>query len=225
MDIRGMGERTAEQILENGLVKDYADLYALTEDDLLRLEGFAGISARNLIDAIRTSRERPLSRLLYALGIRHVGTHAAQVVAREFATLDAVLAATEEQLAAVHGIGATTAAALAAYLGEPHNRAVLERLRTAGLSMTEPVERAEGARLAGKTLVITGTHELSRKELTDLIERHGGRVAGSVSKSTAYLLAGEAPGSKLDKARDLGVEVIDQQQLLALLSAAATDET
>ncbi len=217
MDIRGMGERTALQMLEASLVKDYADLYDLTEEKLMTLEGFAQISARNLVEAIGKSKDLPLSRLLYALGIRHVGTHAAQIVARELGTLEAVLAVDEAKLAAVHGIGATTAAALVAYLGESHNREMLDRLVQAGLTTEEPVERAAGAALAGKTVVITGTHAMSRKDLQLLIERHSGRVAGSVSKSTDYLLAGEAPGSKLEKAKELGVEVIDQQQLVQLL--------
>jgi DNA ligase (NAD+) len=219
MDIRGMGERTALQLLDAKLVKDYADLYGLTEEKLIGLEGFAEISARNLVEAIRKSKELSLSRLLYALGIRHVGSVAAQIVAREFGTLAGVLAADEAALAAVHGIGATTAAALAAYLRERHNRRMLDRLVEAGLNTDEPVERAAGAHLAGKTIVITGTHTMSRKDLTQLIERHSGRVAGSVSKTTDYLLAGDAPGSKLEKAKELGVEVIDQQQLLRLLGA------
>src|SRR5205823_13510667 len=130
-----------------------------------------------------------------------------------FGDLESVLAATEEEFAVVHGIGATTAAALAAYLGEKHNKDVLKRLIAAGVNTVEPVERAAGAKLAGKTLVITGTHAMSRKDLTQLIERHGGRVAGSVSKSTDYLVAGEAPGSKLDKGRELDVEILDQDGL------------
>jgi DNA ligase (NAD+) len=223
MDIRGLGERTAAQLLENGLVSDYADLYRLTELQLLELEGFGELSARNLVAAIAASRALPLSRLLFALGIRHVGQHAAQVLAREFGSLDALLAASAADLAAVHGIGATTAEALAAFLGEPRNRELLERLREQGLTLTEPVQRAERSTLAGLTFVITGTHGMSRKEITSVIERHGGRVAGSVSKSTSYLVAGESPGSKLDRAEQLGVKIIDEHGLLALAEASATD--
>jgi DNA ligase (NAD+) len=220
MDVRGLGERTAAQLLEAGLVSDFADLYHLTEPQLLGLEGFAEVSARNLVAAIAGSRARPLSRLLFALGIRHVGQHAAQLFAREFRSMDGLLAAGAEPFAAVHGIGATTAAALAAYLAEPRNQALIERLREAGVNMVEPVERAEHSSLAGRTFVITGTHRTSRKELTSLIERHGGRVAGGVSRSTSYLVAGGSPGSKLDRARELGVSVLDEEGLLALIDAA-----
>jgi DNA ligase (NAD+) len=224
MDIRGLGERTAAQLLEKGLVTDYADLYRLTESQLLELDGFGELSARNLIAAIAASRSHPLSRLLFALGIRHVGQHAAQVLAREFGTLDRLLAAGVEELVAVHGIGSTTATALAAFLAEPRNQALLDRLRDHGLNTTEPVQRAERTTLAGLTFVVTGTHGMSRKELTSVIERHGGRVAGSVSKNTSYLVAGENPGSKLDRARTLGVTIIDEHGLLAL-AASETDTT
>lgn len=223
MDIRGLGERTAAQLRETDLVRDVADLYALSEEDLLRLDGFAGLSARNLLHSIEQSRARPLSRLLYALGIRHVGTHAARVLAREFVTIDRLMNATTDELAAVHGIGRTTAAAVAAYLAEPRNVALIERLREAGLTLTEPVERSEHSTLVGFTFVVTGTHTRSRKELTALIERHGGRVSGSVSRSTSYLVAGDSPGSKLDRARELGVTIIDEDGLLALVHAHEAD--
>lgn len=219
MDIRGLGERTVAQLLEQELVSDHADLYSLTEEQLIGLEGFGAVSARNLVQAIGASKQRPLSRLLFGLGIRHVGTHAAQVLAREFRTMDALMDAEEEALAAVHGIGATTAEAFRAFMSEPRNRALIERLAAAGLQMQEPVERAEHSTLAGHTFVVTGTHGMSRKEITSLIERHGGRVTGGVSRSTDFLVAGESPGSKLDRARELGVRVIDEQELLALAAS------
>ncbi|HSJ32530.1 MAG TPA: NAD-dependent DNA ligase LigA, partial [Longimicrobiales bacterium] len=219
MDIRGLGERTVAQLLEQGLVSDHADLYGLTAEQLTGLEGFGAVSARNLVQAIGASKERPLSRLLFGLGIRHVGVHAAQVLAREFRTMDALMDAEEEALAAVHGIGATTAEAFRAFMSEPRNRALIERLADAGLQMEEPVERAEHSTLAGHTFVVTGTHGMSRKEITSLIERHGGRVTGGVSRSTDFLVAGESPGSKLDRARELGVRVIDEQELLALAAS------
>jgi DNA ligase (NAD+) len=222
MDIRGLGERTVAQLLEQGLVSDHADLYGLTEEQLTGLEGFGAVSARNLVQAIGASKERPLSRLLFGLGIRHVGVHAAQVLAREFRTMDALMDAEEEALAAVHGIGATTAEAFRAFMSEPRNRALIERLAAAGLQMEEPVERAEHSTLAGHTFVVTGTHGMSRKEITTLIERHGGRVTGGVSRSTDFLVAGESPGSKLDRARELGVRVIDEQELLALAASGVT---
>lgn len=220
MDIRGLGERTAQQLLDRGLVRDFADLYALTTADLMQLEGFGDVSSRNLVNAIEASRARPLSRLLFALGVRHVGEHAAQLLARQFGNLDALLAASAEDFASVHGIGQTTAAALAAFLAEPRNRELLERLQAADVNREEPVERAEQSTLQGLTFVITGTHALSRKELTALIERHGGRVTGSVSRTTDYLVAGENPGSKLDRARELGVKTINERELLALVGAS-----
>jgi DNA ligase (NAD+) len=222
MDIRGLGERTVQQLLEKEHVRDFADLYHLTEDTLLELDGFAELSARNLLAAIAESKQQPLSRLLFALGIRHVGEHAAQVLARHFGSLDRLLAAPEAEIAAVHGIGDTTAAAVAAFLRDERNRALLERLRSAGLTLEEPVERAEHPSLEGLTFVITGTHASSRGELTALIERHGGRVTGSVSKSTDHVVAGESPGSKLERAGELGIPVIDEAGLRRMAEQSDT---
>jgi DNA ligase (NAD+) len=219
MDIRGLGERTVAQLLDAGYVRDHADLYALTEQQLVDLEGFASVSARNLIDAIAASRQQPLSRLLFALGIRHVGVHAAQVLAREFRTMTALMDADVDAMAAVHGIGATTAAAVGVFMTEPKNRDVIRRLEAAGLRQDEPVERSEHSTLAGSTFVVTGTHAMSRKEITALIERHGGRVTGSVSRSTDFLVAGDNPGSKLDRARELDVAVIDEQTLVGMATS------
>jgi DNA ligase (NAD+) len=216
MDIRGLGERTVKQLLERGVVTDYADLYHLTADDLLQLEGFADISASNLLAAIADSRNRPLSRLLFALGIRHVGATASQILARHYGTLDALVQAGAADYATVHGIGGTTAAALAAFVQDERNRQLLQRLSKAGVNTSEPVEQADVQSLRGKTFVITGTHTSSRKELQSLIERHGGRVTGSVTRSTDYVLLGEDPGSKADKARELGITTIDEAQLRAL---------
>lgn len=221
MDIRGLGEQTVAQLLETGLVHDFADLYRLGADDLMRLEGFADISARNLVASIEASKTLPLSRLLFALGIRHVGSSAAQLLARRFETMDGLMAATTDEIAAVHGIGETTAAAVTGFFGESRNRQLIERLREAGLTLSEPVERAERTSLAGLTFVVTGTHSVSRKDMTSFIERHGGRVTGSVSKSTDYVVAGESPGSKLDRANELGVNVIDET---ALRELAARDD-
>ncbi|HWV55958.1 MAG TPA: NAD-dependent DNA ligase LigA [Longimicrobiales bacterium] len=217
MDIRGLGERTVQQLLDAGLVHDVADIFRLTEGDLLKLDGFATTSAQNLIAAIEEAKDRPLSRLLYGLGIRHVGAHAARVLAKEFGSMDALRAADESAFAAVYGIGETTAAALAHYLAEPRNLEVIDRLAAAGVRMDEPVERAVHRPLAGKTFVVTGTlPSLSRAEATALIERYGGRVSGSVSRKTDYVVAGESPGSKLDRARELGVTVIGEEELLAM---------
>jgi DNA ligase (NAD+) len=220
MDIRGLGERTVQQLIDAGLVQDVADLYHLEETQLLGLEGFAEVSARNLVEAIGDSRGLPLSRLLFALGIRHVGATAAQLLARRFGTMQALIEAGIEEYAAVHGIGETTAAALGAYLGEPKNRALLERLAAAGVTMAEPIEQEADRPFAELAFVVTGTlPTLSRKEATEFIERRGGRVTGSVSRATNYLVAGESPGSKLDRARELNVPVLDEGELLALATA------
>ena len=222
MDIRGLGERTVKQLLERGLVKDFADLYHVTRENLRTLEGFAELSATNLLNAIEQSRSRPLSRVLFALGIRHVGSHAAQVLARHYGSMEALVQAAPEDYATVHGIGETTAAAVAAFLHEPQNRRLLERLGAAGVNLIEPVEQAgvQSAQIKGKAFVITGTHASPRKELATLIELHGGRVTGSVTRSTDYVVLGDDPGSKADKARELGIATINEEQLRAL---AATE--
>ena len=224
MDIRGLGEQTVQLLLDEGLVRDVADLYALRAEDLRKLEGFADVSARNLVDAIAASRELPLHRLLFALGVRHVGAVAAQELARHFGSMDALLEAGAEDFAAVHGIGQTTATALAAYLAEPKNRELIERLRAAGVNLIEPVEREMHRPFEGLTFVVTGTlPTLSRKEATEYIERRGGRVTGSVSRSTDYVVVGENPGSKLDRARELGVPVLGEAELEALASARESE--
>src|SRR5690625_410615 len=217
MDIRGLGERTLQQLLEEGLVEDVADLYHLRVEDLMKLEGFAELSAQNLVEAIGDSRGLPLSRLLFALGIRHVGATAAQLLARRFGTMQGLIEASEEDYAAVHGIGAKTAEALAAYLEEPRNRTLIERLEAVGVTMMEPIELEEDRPFDGLTFVVTGTlPTMSRREATEYIERRGGRVTGSVSGATDYLVAGERPGSKLERARELNVPILDEDGLLEM---------
>lgn len=217
MDIRGLGERTVQQLLDEGRVRDFADLYGLTKEDLLGLDGFGEVSATNLLESIDASREQPLSRLLFALGIRHVGGHAAGIIARHYRTMDALARASAEDLAAIHGIGETTAAALAAFLAEPRNQQLIGRLRDAGLTLEEPVERADTQPFAGLTFVITGSLPgLSRKDVKAFIEQRGGRVTGSVSGNTDYLVVGEDPGSKLDKGRELGIPELDEDSLREL---------
>ncbi|MDX1675102.1 MAG: NAD-dependent DNA ligase LigA [Longimicrobiales bacterium] len=224
MDIRGLGERTVRQLLDEGRVADFADLYTLAEDDLLDLEGFGETSARNLLDSIEASKDRPLSRLLVALGIRHVGGHAAGIIARRYETMDALMDADRDELAAIHGIGETTAAALATYLREPRNRRLIERLAEAGVNMEEPVERVGSQVFDGLTFVITGSlPEMSRKDATSFIEGRGGRVTGSVSGRTDYLVVGEDPGSKLDKAKELGVQILDEAELRELSERSGDD--
>ena len=200
MDIRGLSYARIEQLVQEGLVKDPGDLYSLTREQLLELEGYADKGTDALITAIQASKSQPLSRLLNALGIRHVGAIAAQLLAQHFGTLDALIVASADDILNVRGIGATIANGVVAYFSDPGGKKLVEKLRRAGLNFTEPRAVAAGGALSGKTIVITGTlPTLSRTKATSLIEAAGGRVTGSVSKSTDFLLAGEEAGSKLEK--------------------------
>jgi DNA ligase (NAD+) len=215
MDIRGLGYERVRQLLQEGLIHDVADLYDLDVARLVRLERFAEQSASQLVQAIAVSKERPLSLLLFGLGIRHVGYAVAQLLARRFGSMDALMKATEAGINDVPGIGSAIAEAVVHFFGENRNRELIERLRRAGLQFTEPTAVAEGGPLAGKTYVLTGTlPTLSRADATQLIERAGGRVIGSVSKKTDAVVAGDDPGSKLEKAKALGVEVIGEEELV-----------
>ena len=215
MDIRGLSYARIEQLIEAGLVRDAADLYLLTPEQLLELDGYAAKSAVALVKAIDASRAQPLSRLLYGLGIRHVGEAAAQLLARHFSDLDSVAAADVGEIGKIRGIGSVIAQAVVDFFADPSAREEVEKLRTAGVNFTEPRPAVTGTALAGKTVVVTGTlPTLSRKAATDLIEAHGGRVTSSVSKATSFVVAGEEAGGKLDKARGLGVEVVDEAELL-----------
>jgi DNA ligase (NAD+) len=214
MDIDGLSYKRIEQLLDAKLVHDFADLYDITVDQLTSLERFAQKSAEALVAAIDVSRKQPLSRLLFGLGIRHVGAQAAQLLAQQFGTMDALIAATPEQLGAVRGIGDIIAQSVADYVADETSRALIERLRARGLTLTEPRAVAANGPLTGATVVITGTLPgLSRGEATALVEQAGGRVTSSVSKKTTFVVAGEEAGSKLDKAVELGVEVIDAHEL------------
>ena len=214
MDIRGLGDSRVAQLVEADLVRDVADLYDLTPDQLMGLEGFAKKSAEQLVAAIAASRQQPLSRLVFGLGIRHVGATAAELLAREFRTMDALRAASEERVGAVHGIGDVIARSVTDYFRDPTSAQLVEKLRVRQLTFDEPQAAGADGVLRGQTVVITGTlATLSRQQATALIEQSGGRVTDSVSKKTSFVLAGDSPGSKLEKARGLGVEVIDETEL------------
>jgi DNA ligase (NAD+) len=214
MDIRGLGEERIRQLVEAGLVRDIADIYRLTPAQLVQLERFADQSAGQLVAAIAASRHRPLSALLFGLGIRHVGKTVATILARRFGTMDAIAKATAEQINEVPGVGEVIAEAVADWFRHRKNAALVEELREAGVRMDEPRAVAAGGALSGKTYVLTGTlPTLSRDEATQLIEAAGGRVTGSVSKKTDAVVAGEEAGSKLDKARSLKIEIIDEAEL------------
>jgi DNA ligase (NAD+) len=214
MDIRGLGYERVRGLLDAKLIKDVADLYELTPMQLLALEGFAEKSAHQLVDAIQASKRQPLSTLLFALGIRHVGAQGAKLLARSFGTMKAMRNASAEEINRIPGIGEAIAEAVAGFFDEGKNRKLLERLDKLGLNFTEPRSAAEGA-LSGQTYVITGTlPSLSRVKATELIEGAGGRVTDSVSKKTTAVVVGADAGSKLAKAKDLGVRVIDEAELL-----------
>lgn len=223
MDIRGLGSERVRQLRDAGLVRTVADLYGLTEADLLALDGFAETSARQLIAAIDASKAQPLALVLFGLGIRHVGETVAKVLARRFGSMDALLAASAEQLADVSGVGPTIAEAVVAWAARPENRALVAALQAAGLALTEPDAGNGGdGPLTGQTYVLTGTlPTLSRPDATALVERAGGKVSGSVSKKTTAVVAGEEAGSKLEKARSLGVPVIDEAELMRRCAAGA----
>jgi DNA ligase (NAD+) len=215
MDVRGLGYERVRQLLETGLIENVADLYDLTADRLVELERFGEQSATQLVAAIEASKERPLSTLLFGLGIRHVGKTVAQLLARRFGTMDALMKADEGAINDVPGVGGAIAEAVVAFFAEKRNRQLLERLRKAGLTFTEPRAASADGALVGKTYVLTGTlPTLSRSQATELIEGAGGRVAGSVSKKTDAVVAGSEAGGKLEKAKALGVEVIDEAELL-----------
>jgi DNA ligase (NAD+) len=219
MRIEGLGEKLVDQLVREGLLTDVASIYALTADSLAQLDRWGEKSASNLIAEIEQSRESDLSRLLFALGIRHVGEKAAGTLARRFGSLDALVQATEDDLQGVEEVGPNTAAAVVAWFSHPRHRELVERLRGHGVNFLSKEPRpAAGGPLAGKTVVITGSLPgVTRDEAARRLEAAGARIAGSVSKKTDYVVAGEAAGSKLEKAKSLGVETVSWERMLELL--------
>jgi DNA ligase (NAD+) len=219
LDIDGLGEENVRRFLAEGLIKDSADLYQLSPERVAELEGFGEISARNLVSSLEASKQQPFERVLYGLGIPGVGFVNARNLARNLRSMDALFEASEDQLTEVEGIGPIMARTIAETLAEERTRELVERLRGYGLKMEEegPEAPADGP-LAGKTIVLTGTlPELTREDATRRIEAAGGKVTGSVSKKTDYVVAGADPGTKLTKAQELGTEILDEGGLLALL--------
>ncbi|WP_315132462.1 NAD-dependent DNA ligase LigA [Achromobacter marplatensis] len=217
LDIEGLGEKLVDQLVDSGRVKTLADLYSLRPLELVGLDRMGQKSADNLVAAIEKAREPGLGRLLFALGIRHVGETTARDVARHFGSIDAIMDADEEALSSVPDVGPVVAASIRRFFAEQHNRDVIEQLKAQGVN---PVAEAvpQGTTLAGKTFVLTGTlPNWTREEASMHIQAAGGKVSGSVSKKTAYLVAGEEAGSKLTKAQELGVTVLDEDALKALL--------
>jgi DNA ligase (NAD+) len=220
MDIDGFGEETAVRFLREGVIKDAADIYELDEERIVQLEGFGEISARSLLANIEASKQQPFFRVLYALGIPGIGWVNARNLAAHFGSMDALLEANEEQVVETEGVGPVMAETLLEWLSDERTLDLINRLRAVGLQMEQeggPIPGTEGP-LAGKTFVITGTlPNLSREEAAERIENAGGKVTGSVSKKTSYLVLGAEPGSKLAKAEQLGTEIVDEDGLLALL--------
>jgi DNA ligase (NAD+) len=221
MDIDGLGEKIVDQLVDNGMVQTPADLFGLDVPGLAALERMGEKAATNLVDAIEHCKKTTLQRFIYALGIRNVGESTARDLATHFRDLDALIVADEQKLQQVSDVGPVVAQSVAAFFAEQHNRDVMGDLLKAGINfapMAEPEKPAPG--VAGKTFVLTGTlPTLSRDEAKALIEAKGGKVSGSVSKKTHYVVAGEEAGSKLIKAQELGIAVIDEPGLLKLIES------
>jgi DNA ligase (NAD+) len=221
MDIDGMGEALVDQLLQRDMVRSIADLYTLTVDQLLQLERMGNKSAGKIIENIDRSRQQPLWRLLNGLGIPFVGERTAQILADHFGSVDAIRDAGVDTLQEAQEVGPKVAQSIRDFFDEEKNRELVERLRQAGLRFSEEKKAVpKDTALAGLTFVLTGTlPTLTREEAKQRIETAGGKVTGSVSKKTSYLVAGEEAGSKLDKARELGVPVLDEAALFAMLKA------
>jgi DNA ligase (NAD+) len=217
MNIDGLGEALVNQLTECGLVRNVADLYKLTTDDLLKLERMGEKSAENVLGEVEASKNLPLERVIYGLGIRMVGERTAQFLAEHFGSLDAIMNASAEELEEVNEVGPRIAESIVEFFADEHNRKLVDDLREAGLKF-KGQKKEKGTKLAGKTFVLTGTLERhTRDEAKKMIEDAGGRVSGSVSKKTDYVVAGSDAGSKLDKARELGVSMIGEEQLEQLV--------
>jgi DNA ligase (NAD+) len=220
MDIEGLGDKIVSQLLDAGLIQDPADLYAITKEQLISLERFADKSAENLVAAIARSKLPPLERLLFALGIRHVGEYVAKILSRKFGSTGKIEAASQEELTAIDGIGPTIAESIYKFFHEPHNLKILRKLGMAGVRPFVEKQAASTA-LAGKTFVFTGSLKgFSREKAKEIVESLGGTATSSVSKKTHYVIAGEDPGSKFDKARSLGVAILDEEGFLRLIGEA-----
>jgi DNA ligase (NAD+) len=220
MDIEGLGEAMVEQLVEHNLARDVSDLYKLTAEGLGQIPRTGAKSIENLLTGIAESKTRPLWRLVFGLGILHVGATGARNLARHFHTIEPMMNAGEDELQRVPDVGEIMGASIFAFFQDDHNRALIERLRAAGLNMGDLDPRhvpAAGAPLAGTTWVITGTLSEERETIAELIRKHGGKVSSSISKKTTCLLAGEEAGSKLTKAESLGVKIVTEAEFRRMI--------
>ena len=218
MNIDGLGDKIVDQLVDKGMVKDVADLYALKEDDVAALDRMAEKSAQNLLEEIEGSKKNGLARLIHALGIRNVGERTGQLLAEHFSSLEELAAAKEEDLEAVHEVGPIVAAAIVEFFSEPANRQLIKKLHKAGVHPTAEKREVKSQKLSGKSFVFTGgLANRSREEAGELVQQHGGKVSGSVSKKTDYEVVGTDPGSKYDKAKELGVTILTEAEFEKLL--------
>lgn len=217
MDIEGLGDALVEKFIAENLISNVADIYDITAGEIMMLEGHQEKSAKNLVEAIGRSKKNDLSRLLFALGIRHIGQKAAKLLSEYFGDIDSIIAASEEEIAEIDGFGGIMAKSAAEFFSMTQTADLIERLKAAGVNMKSLKGKSDDQRFAGLTFVLTGTlPTLSRKEATEIIENLGGKASSSVSKKTSYVVAGEEAGSKLQKATDLGIPVITQDDLLKM---------
>lgn len=220
MDIEGLGEKIVSQMFDEKVIKDPADLYYLTRETIKKMERMADKSADNLLAALERSKNPPLEKFIYALGIRHVGEHISRILAREFLTLDKLITATEEQLIAINEIGPEVAGSITQYFNLPANLKMLEKLREAGVNPSQKIPKTSSP-LSGKSFVFTGTlKNFPRNKAKEMVKSSGGNVLSSVTKTTDYVVAGESPGSKLMKARELSVSVISEEEFMKLIDEA-----
>jgi DNA ligase (NAD+) len=216
-----LGVALIEQLIEEGLVTNFADLYRLTKDDLLSLERMGDKSAQNVLDAIEASKTRPLWRFIAGLGIRHVGSQSAEILADGFGSLEVLMDASQEELETTDQVGPVMAESVYRYFHDQRHQAVIKQLLDAGVRPQPPAPKKAAGKLQGKTVVVTGTlKNFTRQQIEQAIRDAGGKVSSSVSKKTDFVLAGEDPGSKLEKARTLGVEVIDEEKFVKMIGRA-----
>ncbi len=221
MDIEGLGDKLIERLVQAGLVKDVADLYTLTSEQLLTMERMGEKSVTKILANIAGSKTRPLASVIFALGIRHIGEHSSEVLAGHFGTLEKLQVANVDELAAVHEIGRTTAESIFEFFQSARNQETLAKLKTAGLAPQAHASAPQSDEWKGKTFVFTGSLlRVKREEAEDMVKKRGGRASGSVSKQTSYVVAGENAGSKLTRAQELKVPVLTEDEFLDMLNGA-----